>query len=269
MMNIKLYLKPFVANSMQKKNITKQKEAFTLIELLVVIAIIAILAALLFPTLRLARQRAKDIMCLSNKKQIVLGISTYGNDYNLFTPYNIAKGHSLYKTATSANAGLGIPAFSTQFTGMGKLYSLNYAKNGDIFWCSNEDKPKKETGSKHYKYGLKGFLQNPPSGSIETTVWYRCGWYYDNNPSEKLINIRQPLDGMAMCAATGWSNRLSWEEIHQGRGFALAMVDGSGVWAQYSATIPTPPFWTTDTHYRPDKMKKALTQASTYFRSGN
>jgi len=56
------------------------EHGFTLIELLVVIAIIAILAAILFPVFAKAREKARQTSCLSNEKQLGLGIFQYTQD---------------------------------------------------------------------------------------------------------------------------------------------------------------------------------------------
>ncbi len=60
--------------------------AFTLIELLVVIAIIGILAALLLPVLAASKQRALTAQCLSNLRQIGLGMNMYADEANGLYP---------------------------------------------------------------------------------------------------------------------------------------------------------------------------------------
>jgi len=70
-----------------------KKNGFTLIELLVVIAIIAILAAILFPVFAQAREKARQITCVSNEKQIGLAMLQYVQDNDeYFCPANYGVG---------------------------------------------------------------------------------------------------------------------------------------------------------------------------------
>jgi prepilin-type N-terminal cleavage/methylation domain-containing protein/prepilin-type processing-associated H-X9-DG protein len=63
-----------------------RKKAFTLIELLVVISVIALLLALLVPSLQKARDQAKDLVCKSNLHGVGLGIRMYLDDHDQRMP---------------------------------------------------------------------------------------------------------------------------------------------------------------------------------------
>jgi len=98
--------------------------AFTLLELLVVVAIIALLAAILFPVFSSARQKARDTSCLSNMKQIGLGVQQYVQDYDGTFPI-------FYAYNSSPSAG------SPGHKGI-ELELQPYTKSLQIFKCPND-----------------------------------------------------------------------------------------------------------------------------------
>src|SRR5205085_170113 len=70
----------------------RERFAFTLVELLVVIGIIALLIGFLMPALTRAREQSKATVCLSNMRQIGLGVVMYANTNRGYFPQNAHAG---------------------------------------------------------------------------------------------------------------------------------------------------------------------------------
>jgi prepilin-type N-terminal cleavage/methylation domain-containing protein/prepilin-type processing-associated H-X9-DG protein len=125
---------------MNHRRFGKAANAFTLIELLVVIAIIAILAAILFPVFAQAREKARQTACLSNLKQISLGLMMYTQDYdevlagNATTAPNTAQGDAGLATATPIGFLDTNPARVNRNWGRD---TQPYIKNTGIYNCPN------------------------------------------------------------------------------------------------------------------------------------
>jgi len=104
-----------------------KKSGFTLIELLVVIAIIAILAAILFPVFAQARAAARKTACLSNMKQIGLGLGMYVQDHDETFPMRYLDGWPYDATSK--------PVFEDGVLVSWKNSISPYIKSKDIFKC--------------------------------------------------------------------------------------------------------------------------------------
>ncbi len=150
----------------------KPSRGFTLIELLVVIAIIAILAAILFPVFAKAREKARQISCLSNQKQLALGFVQYTEDNDELLP-NAASGAGGKQTGGWMYYD-SFPAYSATSPSLGFIPSQGsiypYVKSAGVYVCP-DDSVGRQYGNSYAINGcltIDGTTGNDPSGTAPT-----------------------------------------------------------------------------------------------------
>jgi len=186
------------------------RQGFTLIELLVVIAIIAILAAILFPVFAQAREKARQTACLSNMKQIALGVQMYTQDYDELLP---------------------VAGYNAQCRGRWQWQVYPYVKNAQIFTCPNLANSPWVATSANFT------CPQPAPNNIVVNVGQSdrggYGWSYalqgdsggvtgaalDKAPGYSLARIAKPADTIII-GETGFSGGTS-----QGAGWAVMAAD--------------------------------------------
>jgi prepilin-type N-terminal cleavage/methylation domain-containing protein len=166
------------------------KSRFTLIELLVVIAIIAILAALLLPSLARARDKGKGANCLSNLRQISLAFFSYEADFGsvvaTLTPHSDApKGAWWYTRSLQEHLGsedvLMCPA--TNLNPEPKMGSLSLGDDEPGWWDGlqyPDGSSKPEQGSYGHNMWMSNFR-----GSVHN-------WGYPEDKHFMRLNVEYP-----------------------------------------------------------------------------
>jgi prepilin-type N-terminal cleavage/methylation domain-containing protein len=130
------------------------RPGFTLIELLVVIAIIAILAALLLPALSSAKQKGKQIQCISNLRQMTTSYYMYQQDYGKAVAYGDVS--TLWmKTLIQYHAQVAAVRLCPIAADRGKLPTSQAQGTAAAPWLWNGDNnPQLDFGS----YAINGWL---------------------------------------------------------------------------------------------------------------
>jgi type II secretory pathway pseudopilin PulG len=162
-----------------------------LVELLVVIAIIAILAALLLPALASAREKGRRTVCLSNARQIGLGIQMYAQDHEGRIPFGpkappFTNPNNFYPSTGAPTSLLSLQSGAP--VGLGLMLQHQLAAQPKVLFCPSADQPLdaeaelarvgtyQAQGSYYYRHGGNTELFDTP-GSTNT------------NPNLRLENL--------------------------------------------------------------------------------
>lgn len=219
----------------QKAQMTSKKTGFTLIELLVVITIISILAAILFPVFAQAREKSRQIACISNLRQLSLAFLQYEQDNDESFPL------VCYTT------GIGTTELSSW-----TITLQPYIKSQGILRCPDDNSNLWGTDTRYSSYAMNAWMT--PNAPKEYKILSQIALpasviYLTENASTSTVdhfppycwNTNDPIyaeEGMSnwctssLDASGHPTSALAWN-LHQG-GFNSMFVDGHAKWNQWS-----------------------------------
>ncbi len=219
------------------KNSTKKhrKAGFTLVELLVVIAIMALLIAILLPALRQARESARQVICLSNLRQIGLGSLAYGQDAREWLPSWNSLGND------KPNGPLNWTTTIATYVGAKEFVFGDPARNKvSAYRCPSDSidvTPDRWGSTARVQYSFSDYPVSyaPQQFMAGTPYWGPHSWY----KGAQTTKVARPLEfqmfadvaAWRMGIMTDWTNMLSFRHLNN-NGITLGGDPTRTSWAE-------------------------------------
>ncbi len=217
-----------------------EMKLFTLIELLVVIAIIAILASMLLPALRNARETAKRSNCISIEKQLCLAVQNYADDNDGMLPACTYAGAMVNGPRWNYAISPYVPALFKWKGNAGNAYS-----GGTYPTCPSSNPSAKSRWATWGASGLSDYGYNSFFGYYSSsTLQYDVPRITIISKPSMTILFTDVVDTYRALPESHASSKISYRH---GGGCNLGFVDGHAEWAHAPVLIeingPGPYWW--------------------------
>ena len=174
----------------ERKN--RERRSFSLTELLLVVALLLVLASLLSPSLKRAKEQAEMLQCSENMKAIHMASTIYAHDFNYYYPFQFVGPEGGYKNDIRINS-----AYKREGTGVGfLLYWYDYIRP-NAFWCPADDAIEEfgHTSSQNNKFARRQFYEEVPE--LGTFYWSKKTWQLSGPVEYKWdVVFRGHLEGL-------------------------------------------------------------------------
>lgn len=115
----------------------RQLYGFTLIELLVVIGIVSLLLSILLPAVRKARQQTKNMVCISNLRQVGVAIHSYAGEFEDTIPFGPEAGSFFYPVTGNVTSLISLD--NGEPVGLGLMLERYLAEQPEVLFCPAAD----------------------------------------------------------------------------------------------------------------------------------